>query len=176
MVLGTTGWYDKMDEVRSIVETAQSRMIWSGNFSTGVQMFFSIVKRAAEIVNRFGDYDISLHESHHIRKKDSPSGTALMLGDIILDNIERKKKIITDGFNREMNPSELGISSSRCGAIPGIHTIMIDSDVDTMELTHRARSSGGFAKGAVAAAQWIVTRKGFFGIEDMMLSILKGEK
>ncbi len=175
MVLGTTGWYDKMESVKKTVENGNSGLIWSGNFSQGVQIFFALLKNAAGIIDHFEDYDICIHEYHHTGKKDSPSGTAHMLGNIIIDNVGRKTGIVTSDFNREIGPSELGISSSRCGSIPGTHTITIDSPVDTIELKHTARGSSGFAKGSVAAAEWILNRKGFFGIEDLMQSILKGE-
>ena len=172
IVVGTTGWYDKTDKVRKIVENAKIGLIWSGNFSIGVNIYFKVIENAARIMNKFNDYDIFVHEFHHNKKADSPSGTAVMIGKIIVDNIERKKKIVTEELKRKIEPDELHISSTRCGTIPGTHTVGFDSSADTIELTHTARSREGFALGAVTAAQWIQGKKGFYDINDMMKSII----
>ncbi len=175
MVTGTTGWYGKMDEVRKIVEESGTGFIWSGNFSIGVNIFFSIIETASSIFNHFDEYDPFIHEYHHRLKADSPSGTAVMTGNIMLDRLDRKKTIVTDALRRRIEPEELHISSTRGGSIPGTHIVTFDSQVDTIEIKHTARGREGFASGAVAAAGWIRHRSGFFEITDMMKEIIKGE-
>ena len=175
MVMGTTGWYGDMEEVRKIVEDSGIGFIWSGNFSTGVNLFFSIVRSAASIINHFDNYDPFIHEYHHKNKADSPSGTAAMIGEIILEEIDRKSRIVTESLKRRIEENELHISSTRGGSIPGTHIVTFDSDVDSIELKHTARGREGFASGAVAAAAWIKHRSGFYGIENMMKDIIKGE-
>jgi len=172
IVVGTTGWYNNMDEVKKIVKNAKIGLIWSGNFSIGVNIYFRVIESAARVINKFSDYDLFVHEFHHNKKADSPSGTAVMIGKILVDNIERKKKIVTEELKRKIDPDELHISSTRCGTIPGTHTVGFDSSADTIELTHTARSREGFALGAVTAAQWIQGKKGFYDINDMMKSII----
>jgi|TARA_Y100000310_G_scaffold116452_1_gene115154 4-hydroxy-tetrahydrodipicolinate reductase len=173
IVVGTTGWYDNMDEVKKVIENAGIGLIWSGNFSVGVNAYFKIIENAAKIMNKFDDYDIFVHEFHHNKKADSPSGTAVMIGKILTDNIERKKKIVTEELKRKIESDELHISSTRSGAIPGTHIVGFDSPADTIELKHTARSRQGLALGAVMAAQWIQNKKGFYGIDDMMKSIVQ---
>ncbi len=174
IVVGTTGWYSEMDTVRDIVNAEGTGLIWSGNFSTGVNLFFRIAKTASLLCNRFAEYDPYIHEYHHNGKADSPSGTASMLGAIVLEAVERKKRTVSESLKRKIEPDELHITSTRAGSIPGTHILAFDSPVDTIELKHTARGREGFASGAVAAAQWIKDRKGFFSIDDMMKDILQG--
>jgi 4-hydroxy-tetrahydrodipicolinate reductase len=173
IVIGTTGWYDKMDEVKKIAKDNNIGIIWSGNFSIGVNALFRITEYAAKIFNKLEDYDIGVNEIHHTQKADSPSGTASMIGDILIDNLDKKKKIVTESFDRKPNEDELHISSTRVGKVPGVHTIMFDSTADTIELKHTARNRCGFALGSVLAAEFIKERKGFYHIDDMMNEIIK---
>ena len=176
MVVGTTGWYDKSEKVRKIVENAKIGLIWSGNFSIGVNIYFKVIENAARIMNKFSDYDVFVHEFHHNKKADSPSGTAVMIGNILIDNLDRKKKVVTEELKRRIAPDELHVSSTRGGSIPGTHIVGFDSPADTIELTHTARGREGFASGVVTAAQWIQGKKGFYGINDMMKEIMGGGK
>jgi len=172
IVMGTTGWYDKTDEMKEI--TKDIGFIWSGNFSIGVNMFFKIVEEAAKVVNKIPEYDVAVFEAHHNAKKDSPSGTAKMIADKIIENVGRKDTIVTDKFDRAPEKNELHVASMRCGKIPGTHTVTFDSEADTMELTHRARNREGFALGAVLAAEFLKDKKGFFDINDLMKNIIGG--
>jgi 4-hydroxy-tetrahydrodipicolinate reductase len=173
IVIGTTGWYDKIDQVEKIVKENKIGVIWSGNFSIGVNAFFKIIENASKIFNNLEDYDISLHEVHHTQKADSPSGTASMIGDIIVNNIKRKNKIVIDKFDRKPETNELHISSSRVGSTPGIHIVTLDSPADTIELKHTVRNREGLASGAVLAAEFIKGKKGFFNIDDLMKEIIR---
>ena len=173
IVMATTGWYTRMDEVKKIVKEAGIGFIWSGNFSLGVNIFFRIIENAARIMNNADMYDLFAYEIHHNQKKDSPSGTAKSIEKILLDNIKRKKKIVEDKLDRKINADELHFASVRGGDIPGTHVVGFDSTADTIELKHTARSREGFALGAIMAAQWLKGKKGFFTIEDMMKDITK---
>ena len=173
IVVGTTGWYDKIEDIKKIIEDEEIGLIWSGNFSIGVNIYFKIIENAAKIINKVDDYDIFVHEFHHNKKADSPSGTAVMIGEILTNNIERKNKIVTEELKRKIEPDELHISSTRGGSIPGTHIVGFDSAADTIELKHTARNRGGFAMGAVMAAEWIQGKKGFYDINDMMKSIIQ---
>ncbi|HSW36342.1 MAG TPA: 4-hydroxy-tetrahydrodipicolinate reductase, partial [Candidatus Limnocylindrales bacterium] len=175
-VIGTTGWYSEMDRVVSIVEESGIGLIWSGNFSLGVNLFFQMIASAGEVMNRFSQYDVMVHEQHHKNKIDSPSGTAEMIGKILIDALDRKNAIVTTALNRQIGMHELHISSTRGGSIPGTHQVIFDSDVDTIVLKHTARSRSGFAEGAVLAAEWIQGKRGLYHINEMMHSIIRGRK
>ena len=173
VVMGTTGWYDKMEEIKKSVGD-KIGFIWSGNFSLGVNFFFRIVKNTSSIFNNFSSiYDVLSYELHHREKKDSPSGTALMIANIIKDNFKSKEKICDEKLDRAIEKNELHIGSVRGGYIPGTHTIMFDSIADTIELKHTVRNREGLASGAVLAADWIASKKGFFNIDDLMNDIIK---
>lgn len=170
IVMGTTGWFDKLDKVEKMVSN-KIGFIWSGNFSIGVHIFFRIVKESAKIFNNFPEYDPMMYEIHHNQKKDSPSGTAKMISDIIIKELSSKNKSVEDKLDRKIEDSELHVASVRGGSVPGTHTVMFDSPVDTVELKHSARNREGFASGAVLAAEWIKDKKGFYSIDDLMESM-----
>lgn len=167
VVMGTTGWYDKIDEIKKIVEN-KIGFIWSGNYSIGVNLFFKIIRCSAKLFDKFPIYDTMLYEIHHNQKKDSPSGTAKMIEKILLDEISTKKSVVEETLNRKIEKTEIHSASVRGGYVPGIHVVMFDSEDDTIELKHSARSRDGFARGAVVAADWINGKKGFFCIDDLM--------
>ena len=175
IVVGVTGWYDKMDEVKNIVVSNGVGLVWGSNFSIGMQMFFRIARFASSLMNKNSGYDIFLHEMHHHRKKDSPSGTAVSLGNIILEEVSNKNTILDDTARDAIKPEQLHISSSRGGEIPGTHTLYLDSFADTIELTHRARNRRGFADGAVEAALWLHGKTGFWSFNEV-LDIKWGQK
>jgi len=175
-VLATTGWYDKLAEVRKIIENSNipnTGFIYSTNFSIGVNVFFRLVEDAAKIINNLPDYDIFGYELHHNRKADSPSGTAKTLAELIVANVDRKKKIIYDKIDRKISGDELHFASIRGGDIPGTHVIGFDSTADTIELKHTARNREGFALGSIMAADWVFGKKGFFEIKDMIKDVVK---
>lgn len=156
LVVGTTGWSDKYDEVQKMAKNVGGTIMTSSNFSIGVNMFYKIVDEAVKIMNDFSEYDISTWEMHHNQKADSPSGTALEIARRIIENSNKKTEIVTNEFHEKPKPYELHVSSTRCGFIPGTHTVFFDSSADTIELTHRARSREGFAVGAVRALERLV--------------------
>jgi len=173
-VIGTTGWYENLKQVKEKVEKSEIGLIWAANFSIGVNLFFRIVNQSAGLINNFPAYDIMGYEIHHNRKKDSPSGTMNMIGKILLENIKNKKKIVTEKLTRKISEEEIHLASVRGGNVPGTHVVAFDSEVDTIELKHTVRSREGLAEGALNAAEWIKGKKGFYGIEDMMNEIIGG--
>jgi len=174
IVMGTTGWYDKIDQMEKIAKDNNVGIIWSGNFSLGVNLFFKMIKNAAKIINSVEGYDTFGLEYHHNKKADSPSGTANMIGKILINELNNKKTLVYDKLDREINPEELHIASVRGGSIPGTHIVGFDSTADTIELKHTARNREGFAMGSLTAAKWINEKKGIFNIDDMMNEIIGG--
>jgi 4-hydroxy-tetrahydrodipicolinate reductase len=171
-VVGTTGWDSSREEVKRLIEEAGGSYLWGTNFSVGAHLFFALAEKAAALVNAIPEYDILAYEIHHNKKKDSPSGTALTLGERILRGTDRKKSIVTERLDRAIRPEELHVASVRGGSVPGTHTVLIDSLFDTIELTHRVRNRGGLALGAVLAAEWLIGKQGFFSVDDFIQDLL----
>ncbi|GAH80964.1 unnamed protein product, partial [marine sediment metagenome] len=152
-VVGTTGWETHRPDVTQIFEKSGA-YICGSNFSIGAHIFFALSETAARLIAQLPQYDIFMYEIHHSKKKDSPSGTALAAGNRIISELERKSAIVTERLDRRINEHELHIASVRGGSVPGVHTVMIDSDADTLEIRHTARNRSGFASGAVMASEW----------------------
>ncbi len=151
LVVGTTGWNDKHDEVKELAKSCGGTIMTSANFSIGVNLFYKIVEEASKLVNNFDEYDAAVWEMHHNQKADSPSGTAIDIAKHLLKFYTKKDEIVTDAFHSRPEKNQLHVSSTRCGSVPGTHTVFFDSEADTIELTHTARSRQGFASGAVHA-------------------------
>ena len=174
VVMATTGWYYRLDEVKEMFEKSKWALLWSWNFSVWVLIFTEIIKKSAKIMNKFDDYDIFWHEFHHNKKADSPSWTALFIANTLLDNIDRKKEIITKELSdRAIEPWELHFSSTRGGNIPWTHSVYYDSLVDTIEITHRARSRDGFAIWSLHCAYWLKDKTGYYEINNFVEDALK---
>ncbi len=176
-VVGTTGWYDYMDQVSEKVNQAGSRMLYAANFSLGVNLFLRLVRQAAHLINPFEGYDIAVTEHHHTGKIDSPSGTAIKLSEQILDEMDRKKTLKTRlEENEKVMPDELHVAALRLGTVFGQHTAFFDSAEDSIELRHTAKNRMGFARGAVESANWLVAqtdRTGILTIDDFLNDKLK---
>jgi len=168
IVVGTTGWYDHMEEVQKIAKKSGIGLLWASNFSIGVHLFWRIVTRGAEVMNSFEEYDAFGHEFHHNQKADSPSGTARTTAEILVNNLDRKDTIATETMDRKIKPNELHFTSTRGGNINGTHQVLFDSPADTIEIKHTARNRSGFASGALKCAEWLKGRTGFFSIEDYL--------
>lgn len=153
IVVGTTGWNDKKDYVNNLASECDGSIMTSANFSIGVNLFYKIVEEASKLINAFDEYDVALWEMHHNQKADSPSGTAIDIAKKVLLGMKKKTEIVTDAFHEKPKANELHVSSTRCGSVPGTHTVYFDSNADTIELTHTARSRQGFANGAVHALE-----------------------
>src|SRR5437764_4380846 len=156
LVEGTTGWLAHLEEVQRTVERANGALIYGANFSVGVQIFYRIAARAAELFRGF-DYAPFVEEAHHSRKRDAPSGTALRLRDILAASYD----------------SDIPVASTRAGHIPGTHRVGFDSQADQVLLMHTARSREGFAAGALVAARWIQGRRGVYEFSETLDEILE---
>jgi 4-hydroxy-tetrahydrodipicolinate reductase len=157
LVEGTTGWNSELDEIRSVVAQQDGALIFGANFSVGVQVFYRIAARAAELFRGLESYDAFIEEAHHKRKRDAPSGTAVQLRDIVAGTLSQ----------------EVPVTSTRAGYIPGTHRLGFDSVADQVTLTHTARSREGFAAGALVAAGWIIGRKGVYEFSEVFDEIVK---
>lgn len=167
IVIGTTGWHSQLDEAKKIVKGSGTGLVYAANFSVGVNLFYRIVGNASKMVGSLDDYDVLAYELHHKMKKDSPSGTAKSISEIIMQNFKKKKKVNYGMLNRQPENDELHFASVRGGSIPGTHTVLFDSQADTIELTHTARNRRGFASGAILAAEWLKGKKGFYNFSDI---------
>lgn len=168
LVVGTTGWSDRLPEVEKIVKDAKVGMIYGSNLSIGMNLFYEVVKQAAEVFANYDEYDVFGFEQHHKQKADSPSGTARELSKLIMDKYKSKTVAQYDKLDRKIMPEELHFASIRAGFIPGTHTIGFDSEADTIELTHRVRNRTGLAMGALKAAIWIAGKKGLYTFQDFI--------
>lgn len=164
VVSGTTGWTEELPQVKKEIEESGSTLFWSSNFSIGMCIFMAVNKHLAAIMNQFPNYNVEMTEVHHTQKLDAPSGTAITLAEGIIENIERKNCWVKEV---ETKSNELAIKSIREGLVPGIHTIRYESDVDSIEITHDAKSREGLALGAVIAAEFTKGKKGFLGMDDL---------
>ncbi|MBI1806400.1 MAG: 4-hydroxy-tetrahydrodipicolinate reductase [Ignavibacteria bacterium] len=171
MVVGTTGWYDKLKEVEKIVKEKKIGLLYSPNFSLGINVFYHILTTAAHYFDKFDQYDVALRETHHRGKVDSPSGTALAMGQIVLQHIRRKKEMLHETAHKQIKPSQLHITSSRVGHVFGQHEVIFDSEADCVELVHVAKTRSGFALGALIAAEWLKGKKGMYTMKDVLTSM-----
>jgi 4-hydroxy-tetrahydrodipicolinate reductase len=165
VVSGTTGWNEQLPQIKEEIQANNYTHFWTSNFSLGVNIFFELNKHLASIMNQFGDYNVSITETHHIHKLDAPSGTAITLAETILAQLDRKNKWILGETGSEQ---ELPIKAIREGEVPGTHTVIYDSEVDTITLTHEAKSRQGLALGAVVAAEFTAGKKGFLNMHDLL--------
>ncbi len=165
VVVGSTGWMDHLDAVKKLVAEKNGSLLYSPNYSIGVNIFFEMNRQLAKIMNGQPDYEVFVEEIHHTEKKDAPSGTALYAGMDILRFLERK----SDWKNEKTQKSEtLGILSLREPNVPGTHTITYYNDIDLIELKHLAHNRKGFAGGALLAASWLNGKKGLFTMDDVL--------
>ena len=149
VVCGTTGWYDRLNSFKKIIEMYDNGFVYASNFSIGMNIFFDLMRNAGKAFSKFGQYDFAVEEIHHKHKLDKPSGTALRIMELL-------------------NGKKDKISSVREGNKFGDHKVVFDSDADTITLEHSAKSRKGFAEGALMAAEFIHGRKGFFRFEDVI--------
>lgn len=172
IVIGTTGWDGHYKEISLLPQKYGIGILYGSNFSLGMNAFYKIVEKTAMLMSKLPEYDVYGYELHHNQKKDSPSGTAKELSQILVDQIERKKSVQFEKINRKIESDELHFASIRAGNIPGTHTIGFDSSADTIELTHRVRNRTGFALGALKGALWLNKKQGLFCFKEVFEEIL----
>ena len=168
-VIGTTGWYDGLDRVRAAVAQSEAALLYAPNFSLGVALVARAVQALGPVLDRLPDYDVAVHEAHHTGKVDSPSGTALLLANILLNRLARKTRLETETQHQPIDPDALHVTAGRLGSVFGEHTVYFDSPFDQITLAHRAKNRQGFAYGALRAAEWLPGRKGLFTLDDLLL-------
>ncbi len=167
-VVGTTGWHQHLDEATAAVTAAGTGMVHASNFSLGVNLFLRLARTAAKMADALTEYDIHVREAHHRHKVDHPSGTAITLAEILIEELGRKESweaALPDGAPQ---PQVLYVASERVGDMAGSHVLGLEGPDDRIELRHEARSRAGFARGAVAAAEWIHGKSGVFTLDDML--------
>jgi 4-hydroxy-tetrahydrodipicolinate reductase len=173
VVVGTTGWYEQLNEVKQLCEDGDNSLLYASNFSVGVNVFFHVNKLLAKVMNRYPYYDVQVEEIHHTQKLDSPSGTAITIVEGIINNTDSKNEwvnvLTTDDKEDDTSiaPNQVLIESLRIENVPGTHTVIYDSEVDSIEFKHTAHNRNGFALGAVLAAEWLHDKKGFYSVEAM---------
>ena len=165
IVIGTTGWYDKLELVKDKVAETNGSLLYATNCSIGVNVFFKVNEILAKMMNNQPDYEVEMEEIHHTQKLDAPSGTAITLAEGIVENMEGKSCWVNDKTNLK---EELSIISKRIENVPGTHQINYSSDIDEIEIKHTAYNRKGFAMGAVVAAEYISNKKGIFTMNDVL--------
>lgn len=164
IVVGTTGWYDDLEKIKSVCQKENKSLFYASNFSLGVNLFFKVNKYLAELMNKYPEYDVCMEEIHHVHKLDKPSGTAITLAQQIIGKIDRKTKWSID----DNSDSTLFIEDKREGEVPGTHIIKYRSAIDDIEIMHKAHNRQGFALGSVIAAEFIKGKKGVYTMEDII--------
>ena len=165
VVCGSTGWLDQMPQIKKACEEKKGAFLYTSNFSIGVNIFFEINKKLAHLMARQPGYDVSIEETHHIQKKDAPSGTAISLAEQVLQEVSRKKIWVNQPSH---NAGDLTITSKRIDPAPGTHSVRYSSAVDEIEIVHTAYNREGFALGALLAAEFIYDKKGMFCMQDVL--------
>ncbi|MGB0368816.1 MAG: 4-hydroxy-tetrahydrodipicolinate reductase [Flavobacteriales bacterium] len=168
VVVGTTGWFGQLDHVKEVCRKHNQSLLYASNFSIGVNLFFEANKVLAKLLNEHEGYEVSLEETHHTAKLDSPSGTAISLANQIIDGLDRKDVWKNEKTDKDY---ELDIVSHRVENVPGTHAVKYESEIDKIELVHTAKSRVGFAKGAVLAAEWLTDKKGVFTMSDLLKDV-----
>lgn len=167
VVVGTTGWYDHIEEIKALCASKDQSLLTATNFSIGVNLFFHINKKLAQAMENLPEYNVTVEETHHVQKLDAPSGTAITIAQGIIAELSRKSRWVLEENARA--ESDLRIKSFRIDDVPGTHIVKYTSEIDDIEIHHRAHSRSGFAIGAVIAAEWLSEdRKGHFTMSDLI--------
>ena len=165
VVCGSTGWLEHISDVENKCTSNNGSFLYASNFSVGVNIFFEVNKKLAQLMEGKNQYDVSIREIHHTQKKDAPSGTAITIAEQILSNNTSKQNWVND---KPTTKEELYIKSERIDPYPGLHEVTYTSDIDEIQITHHAHSRDGFALGAVLAAEYVAKRKGIFTMKDVL--------
>lgn len=171
IVVGSTGWYGQLQEVKDECLASNNTLLYGSNFSIGVNIFFHINQVLAKVMNNFPAYDVQVEEIHHTQKLDSPSGTAMTIAEGIIDALDSKKEWVNElvgtPFEDVIKKDQVLIESHRIEHVPGTHTVVYSSEVDEIEIKHTAHNRAGFALGAIVAAEWLQNKQGFYNIADI---------
>ena len=175
IVTGSTGWFHKIIELIDLFDPSENSMIYSANFSIGMNIIYDIIENATKIFNQYNIYDIYGLEKHHKHKVDSPSGTARVISEIVINNIDRIHDVVFHLNETELKPNQFSFSSVRAGNIVGVHELAFESEFDDIHITHNAKNRVGFAIGALIAAKAAINMKGFHNFKDIFKSVIIDE-
>ncbi len=171
IVVGTTGWYGYLQEIKNDCLSSNNALLWGSNFSIGVNLFFHLNTVLAKLMNNYPAYEVQVEEIHHTQKLDTPSGTAMTIAEDIIENLDRKKEwlneVVGTPIPEVIKNEQLLIESHRIENVPGTHTVVYSSEVDDIEIKHTAHSRAGFALGALVAAEWLQNKQGFYNVADV---------
>jgi len=165
VVSGTTGWLERFSEIRRYCLENDQAFFYASNFSIGVNLFFKLNKYFARMMNKYSNYNVSIEETHHKHKLDAPSGTAVTLAELIMQEMSRKQKWTK---NENADENEISVQSLREDEVPGIHEVSYESEFDQIDVKHSAKSREGFSLGAVMAAEFIADKKGIYSMDDLL--------
>ena len=174
VVCGTTGWTERLHEAEALCRQHGGAFFYASNYSIGVNVFFEVNRKLAELMNRFGTYDVTVEETHHTQKKDAPSGTALMLADAINEENDGAYHYVYDrsAVRQKRDPKEIGISSVRGGSIVGDHEVLFCGPDEVITLKHTAYSRSVFANGAINAAVYLAKKEpGLYNMGNMIAEL-----
>ncbi len=171
VVVGTTGWYGNLQQIKNDCLKSNNTLLYGSNFSVGVNLFFHLNKVLAKLMNNYPAYEVQVEEIHHTQKLDAPSGTAMTIAEDIIDAVDRKNEWVNEVIGTSVPDSfkneQLLIESHRIENVPGTHTVVYSSEVDDIEIKHTAHNRAGFALGALIAAEWLEKKQGFFSVPDV---------
>lgn len=165
VVSGTTGWLNQLEEIKDLCREVNGTFLYASNFSIGVNLFFELNRQLAKLMYNHKEYSVSVKEIHHTQKLDAPSGTAITIAQQLMENYPSKTKWVNHPTD---NPAELAIISERVDPAPGTHFVKYSSEIDDIEIIHTAHSRKGFATGAVLAAEFLLNKKGVYGMRDVL--------
>lgn len=168
VVSGTTGWTDALPELKDMCARGEGTLLWSSNYSIGMNIFMALNRRLADTMAKFPEYHPEMEETHHIHKLDHPSGTAITLAEDLIAVYPPMKRWAEPAEGEETYEDVLSITCHREGEVPGIHSVKWNSEADEITITHSAHSRRGFALGAVIAAEWLPGHEGFFSMGDVL--------
>jgi 4-hydroxy-tetrahydrodipicolinate reductase len=171
IVVGTTGWYGELQQIKNDCLKSNNTLLYGSNFSVGVNLFFHLNKVLARLMNNYPAYEVQVEEIHHTQKLDSPSGTAMTIAEDIIEAVDRKQEwvneVVGTSVPEAFKSEELLIESHRIENVPGTHTVIYSSEVDDIEIKHTAHNRAGFALGAIIAAEWLENKQGFYNVADV---------
>ena len=170
VVVGTTGWYNEYNAVAAYAKQHNKALFTATNFSIGVNIFFHLNKKLAEMMNQFEEYEVTMNETHHIHKLDHPSGTGVTLAEGIINNLDRKNNYVglLENEKQALNALDLKIVSKRENEVSGFHEVVYESAIDEIKISHNAKNRQGFAMGSLIAAEWLKGKSGVYTMQDLL--------
>ena len=164
VVCGTTGWLEAFESIKSLCHTKNGAFLYASNFSLGVNLFFELNRKLAQVMKPYGEYSMGIEEIHHTQKQDAPSGTAITLAEDAI----KESEYTGWSLGKSLDPKQIGIEAKRIENIPGTHKVSYDSKIDSIEIKHIAKNREGFGLGAVIAAEWLFGKTGVFSMKDVL--------